>query len=107
MIDKDGNIVTLKKQITRYYCFIKENTAQIAIVISILAVIYKNMSDYFFYIVNYGYYKYFGIDATLMLPYNKNNFYQSVGQIAVFIIFWVYAVLAARTFKVKKYFSLS
>lgn len=104
MIDKDGNIVTLKEQITKHYCFIKENTALIAIVISIFAAVYKIISDYYFYLINYGYYKYFGIDDTLMLPYNKNSFYQSVGQIAIFIIYWVYAVLSVRTFKLKKQF---
>ena len=104
MIDKDGNIVTLKEQITKHYCFIKENTALVAIVISIFAAVYKIISDYYFYLINYGYYKYFGIDDTLMLPYNKNSFYQSVGQIAIFIIYWVYAVLSVRTFKLKKQF---
>lgn len=101
MIDKEGNIITLKKQIAKYYCFIKENTAQIAIVITFLAAVYKIGSDYFFYLVNYGYYKYFGIDGTLMLPYNKNNFYQSVGQIAIFIVYWGYTILSVRTFKLK------
>lgn len=102
MIDKDGNIVTLKEQIKRYYSFLKENTAQITIVISILAAVYKNMSDYYFYIVNCGYYKYFGIDATLMLPYNKKNFYQSVGQIAILIIYWGYAIFTVRILRLKR-----
>lgn len=102
MIDKDGNIITLKEQIAIYYCFIKENTAQIAIVISVLAAVYKIGSDYFFYLINYGYYKYFGIDGTLMLPYNKNNFYQSVGQMAIFLIYWSYATLSVRTLKLKR-----
>ena len=103
MIDKDGKIITLKEQIEKHYCFIKENTAQIAIIISIFASIYKNISDYYFYIVNYGYYKYFGIEGTLMLPYNKNNFYQNVGTIAILLIYWGYAILSVRTFKLKKH----
>lgn len=101
MIDKDGNIITLKKQIEKSYCFIKENTAQIAIVISIFAAIYKKISDYYFYIVNYGYYKYFGIDNILMLSYNKNNFYQNVGTIAIFFIYWGYSILSVRMLKLK------
>lgn len=104
MIDKDGNIITLKEQIEKYFTFIKENTAQIAIVISIFAALYKIISDYYLYIVNYGYYKYFGIKDTLMLPYNKNNFYQNVGTIAILIIYWGYAILSVRTLKLKKQF---
>ena len=102
MIDKDGNIITLKEQIVKNYCFIKENTAQIAIVIPVFVAICKIMSDYYFYIINYGYYKYFGINSKLMLPYNKNSLYQSVGQIAIFLIYWGYATLSVRTLKLKR-----
>lgn len=104
MIDKDGNIITLKEQIAKNYCFIKENTAQIAIVIPVFVAICKIVSDYYFYIINYGYYKYFGIDSKLMLPYNKNSLYQSVGQMAVFMIYWGYAILSVKIFKLKKNF---
>lgn len=102
MIDKDGNIITFKEQIVKNYCFIKENTAQIAIVIPVFVAICKIMSDYYFYIINYGYYKYFGIDSKLMLPYNKNSLYQSVGQMATFLIYWGYATLSVRTLKLKR-----
>lgn len=102
MIDKDGNIITQKEQVEKSYNFIKENTAQIAIVISAFIAVCKIVPDYYFYIINYGYYKYFGIDRNLMLPYNKNSLYQSVGQIALFIIYWGYATLSVKTLKLKK-----
>lgn len=103
MIDKDGNIITQKEQVEKSYNFIKENTAQIAIVISAFIAVCKIVPDYYLYIKNYGYYKYFGIDSNLMLPYNKNSLYQNVGPIAVLIIYWGYAILSVKTFKLKKH----
>ena len=59
---------------------------------------------YYFYIVNLGYYKYFGTDSRLMLPYNKINLYQNIGQLALFALYWGYTIFAVRMFLLKKEF---
>ena len=97
-------MITRKEILKRYYSFIKENTAQIAIVIPIIAAIYAAVSNYYFYIVNLGYYKYFGIDSRLMLPYNKINLYQNIGQLALFALYWGYTIFAVRMFLLKRNF---
>lgn len=104
MIDEKGNVITREEILKRYYSFIKENTAQMAIVIPIIAAIYAAVSNYYFYIVNLGYYKYFGIDSRLMLPYNKINLYQNIGQLALFALYWGYTIFAVRMFLLKRNF---
>lgn len=45
MIDEKGNVITRKELLKKYYSFIKENTAQIAIIIPIIAAIYAAVSN--------------------------------------------------------------
>lgn len=82
--------------------FIKENTPQIAIAIPIVAAIYSFIVDCYFYIFNRGYYYYFKIDANLMLPNNKINLYQYLGQFALVILYWGFSIFAVRMFLLKK-----
>lgn len=87
--------------IKRYYHVIKDNTAQIAIMIPVLASLCTTVSNYCFYLANLGYYGYFHIDSRLMLPYNKINIYQSIGPIALFMVYWGYTIFAVRMFHLK------
>lgn len=66
MVDKNYNIITTEELCKRFWCFIKENTTQIAIAIPIITAIYASVSDYYFYIVSCGYYKYFRIDGVVV-----------------------------------------
>lgn len=104
MIDEKGNVITREKLIKRYYSFAKENTAQIAVAIPVVAAICAAISNYYFYMVNLGYYEYFGIDSRLMLPYNKVNLYQNIGQLALLVLYWGYAIFAVRMFIIKRNF---
>lgn len=102
MIDEKGNIITKNDLLKKCYHYIKANTAQIVIIIPILAAIYAAVSNYYFFIVNCGYYNYFKIDKRLMLPYNKISLYQNVGQIALSGLYWAYAIFAVRIFLIKR-----
>lgn len=104
MIDKKGNIITQNEILKKYYYILKENTAQIAIIIPISVAIYGAVSNYYFYIVNRGYYKYFGIDAELMLPYNKINLYQNIGRWTLLALYWGYTIFSVRMFLLKRNF---
>ena len=101
MIDKDGNVIPKSNFLIKFWWFIKDNTPQIAIIIPIGAAIYTVVSNYFCYLANLGYYKYFGIDKNLMLPYNKNNFYESIGEFALVGLYWVFALFAVRMILIK------
>jgi hypothetical protein len=102
MIDKNGNIICEKGKIDKFFQFIKENTAQVAIAIPVLVSIYGIVSNYYFYIINRGYYKYFGIDSQLMLPYNKNNLYHNIGAFVLVLLYLGYAILTVRILTMRK-----
>lgn len=102
MVDKNGNIIPSNSLLKRSCSFIKENTAQMAIIIPILVAIYAAVSNYYLYIVNYGYYKYFKIDNSLMLPYNKVNLYQNITQLVLIGLYLELAMLAVRIFFIKR-----
>lgn len=102
MIDENGNVITTRELLKRVYCYIKENTAQIAIIIPILAALYAVVSDYYFYLNNLGYYKYFAIDDRLMLPYNKINLYKNIVWFAIVVLYWGYAIFTVRMFLLKR-----
>ena len=102
MIDKNGNIICEKGKIDNFFQFIKENTAQVAIAIPVLVSIYGIVSNYYFYIINRGYYKYFGIDSQLMLPYNKNNLYHNIGAFVLVLLYLGYAILTVRILTMRK-----
>ena len=102
MIDKNGNIICEKGKIDKIFQFIKENTAQVAIAIPVLVSIYGIVSNYYFYIINRGYYKYFGIDSQLMLPYNKNNLYHNIGAFVLVLLYLGYAILTVRILTMRK-----
>ena len=104
MIDKNGNIMTVADRFKRCYHFIKNNTAQIALVIPIAAALFTWILNYYFYISDWGYYRYFGIDSKLMLPFDKFRLYQNVVPFAILVLYWVYALFAVRMFKLKRNF---
>lgn len=82
--------------------YIKDNTAQIAIMIPILASLCTTVSNYYFYLANLGYYGYFHIDSRLMLPYNKINIYQSIGPAVLFMVYWGYTIFTVRMIRLEK-----
>ena len=102
MIDKNGNIICEKGKIDKFFQFVKENTAQVAIAIPVLVSIYGIVSNYYFYIINRGYYKYFGIDSQLMLPYNKNNLYHNIGAFVLVLLYLGYVILTVRILTMRK-----
>lgn len=102
MLDENAKIIYEKGKMNKFFLFVKENTAQIAIAIPVLATVYGIVLNYYFYIVNRGYYNYFGIDSQLMLPYNKNNLYQNIGGFVLVLLYWGYAILAVRIFVMRK-----
>ncbi len=85
----------------KFYRIAKDNTPQIAIMIPIAIALFGVLINYFLYLLNMGYYNYFGIDGSYMLPYNRSNFYQYISQFALFCLYWGYAVFAFRIFLVK------
>jgi len=102
MIDRNDNIIPQNTLFKRYYRFIKENTAQIAIILPIVVAIYGAVYDYYFYIVTCGYYKYFRIDDNLMLPCNRINLYQNIRQLALIGAYWGFSMFAVRMLKLKR-----
>lgn len=101
MIDRSGNIIVKKAIMHKCYQVIKENTAQVAIIIPIAAAICAVASDYYVYLINWGYYKYFNINERLMLPYNKRNLFQYISQLVIFGIYWAFSIIAVRIFSLK------
>lgn len=102
MIDKDGNILPKEKKLKKLYLIIKENTAQIAITIPIVMAIYANVINLYSYILERGYYKYFGIDASFMLFDNKIKIYQLILDVALILLYWIYAIFAVEMFRLKR-----
>lgn len=102
MVDKNGKIIPSNSLLKRSCYFIKENTAQMAIIIPILVAIYAAVSNYYFYIVNCGYYQYFRIDNSLMLPYNKVNLYQNITQLVLIGAYLEFTMWAVRIFFIKR-----
>lgn len=98
MIDKETNN-TSKEMILKKVCLVaKENVALIAIAIPIVIAIFGYAVDWYYYLYNLGYYKCFGIDGSLMLPYNRTGIYHYLGQLA-----WGF-ILGICNFNCKNYF---
>ena len=96
MIDKETNNIS-KEMILKKVCLVaKENVALIAIAIPIVIAIFGYAVDWYFYLYNLGYYKCFGIDGSLMLPYNRTGIYHYLGQLAWGGLYWAYAILTVR-----------
>lgn len=104
MIDKNENVITLADIVKRCYHFIKDNTAQIALVIPIVAALFVWIINYYFYTSDLGYYGYFGIDSELMLPFDKFSIYQNIVSFALLVLYWAYALFTVRMFKIKRNF---
>lgn len=58
--------------------------------------------DGYFYFCNRGYYRCFGIDGSLMLPYNRTSIYQYMVRLAWGGVYWTYAILTVRIVSVKR-----
>ena len=73
MIDKETDNISKEMILKKIYSVTKENVALIAIAIPIIIAIFGYAVDWYFYLYNLGYYKCFGIDGSLMLPYNRTS----------------------------------
>ncbi len=102
MLDKDKNIISKKILLKKFYLAIKRNVAIMAIVIPIVIAMFGYIIDIYFYYCNCGYYKYFGIDRNLMLPYNRTVKYQYLLQLAWCGLYWIYAIFAVRILGAKR-----
>lgn len=102
MVDKAGNIISKEMTLKKVYLVAKENVALIAIAIPIVVAIFGYALEWYLYLYNCGYYRYFGIDGSLMLPYNRNGIYQYLGQLAWIALYWIYAIFSVRMLVIKK-----
>lgn len=102
MSDKDTDIILNEMILRKIYLVAKENVALIAIAIPIVIALFGYAVDWYFYFYNLGYYKYFGIDGSLMLPYNRTGIYHYLGQLVWGGLYWAYAILAVRIFLSKR-----
>lgn len=100
-IDKDGNIIKKNTLIEKIFCFLKKNLAQIVTAFPILTALSAVIANYYSFIASYGYYRYFNIDANLMLPYNRINLYQNIARLSISGLYWAFAIFAVTMFKMK------
>lgn len=93
-----------KNKYKRYYKVFKKNTAQIAIIIPVLAVLFSFVREYFLFISSKGYYSFYNIDSRLMLPYGQANLFQDISITALFLLYWGYSIFAVKIFRLKKHY---
>lgn len=101
MIDKNGIVSANKTPFEKISSVIKGNTPQLAIFIPILTAMQVAVLNYYFYMENWGYYNYFGIDERLMLPNAKTSLYQNITIITILALYWIYAIFSVRMFLLK------
>lgn len=79
MKDQDKSMKGINGIMKKCYDIFRENEKEIVILLPFIVAICGAVSNYYFYLLNLGYYGYFGIDSRLMLPYNKVNLYKNIG----------------------------
>lgn len=102
IVDKNGKIIVQDSILKILFSFIKNNVACIGVMSPMLIGILANLLDYYHYVGKQGYYTYFHIDSTLMLPYNKMNLYQNITVFVCIIVYWIFNIFSVRVFLKKR-----
>lgn len=90
IVDKNGKVIAQESILKILFSFIKNNVACIGIIFPMIIGILAKFLDYYHYMGNRGYYAYFHIEPTLMLPYNKMNLYQNITLFVCSIVYWIF-----------------
>ncbi len=84
------------------YKIIKNNTAQIALILPIIIALGGVLSNVYSYLIKLGYYDYFRIDSQLLVSYGKDTLYQYFAKGVLCMLYWGYAIFAARMWLLKE-----